>query len=111
MLAGRALAAFAQCRFKRDSVDLDATPDRDVVDGNARVLAQQIVGRLRHGDVANHRAQHVSRGRDGFARRQRGETLLDVVGQDLERADVELTRSLFDSLRIDVHRNHRSPKV
>ena len=52
MLARRALAAAADRLLQRDAVDLDAAADRDVVDRDAGVLAQQVVGALGDLDVA-----------------------------------------------------------
>jgi len=104
MLAGRALAALADRGLQRRAVavaELDAPPDRDVVDRDAGILAEQVVGRFGDGDVADHRAQNVLRRRRGLARGQRGEALLDVGRQDLQRPDVEFLGDVFDEARID----------
>ena len=42
----------------RPYLSLDAAADAHVVDRDAGVLAQQVVGGLGHRDVAHHRAQH-----------------------------------------------------
>ena len=50
MLSRGALAASADRLLQRDAVELDATADGDVVDGNAGILAQQVHD-LQHVDV------------------------------------------------------------
>src|SRR2546428_270323 len=106
MLARRALAAPADRRLERYAVsraELDATADGHVVDRNSGVLAEEIIGGLGHRDVPDHRAEHFFRRRAGLARSERIKPLLDVVGQDLERANIELLRGRLDGLRVDAH--------
>src|SRR6185369_840396 len=85
------------------AVDLDAAPDPHVVDRDAGVLAQQIVGVLGDRDVADHGAEHALRARVGLAPREGVEALLHVGRQPLERPDVELLRRLLDLVQIDFH--------
>jgi len=47
---------------------------------------------LRHRDVPDHGAKNLLRGDERFARGKALESVLDVVGQDLERPNVELFR-------------------
>jgi hypothetical protein len=104
MLAGRAFAPFANRRLQRRAVtvaELHAAPDGDVVDRDPGILAEQVVGRLGDGNVLYHRSEHVLRCRRGLARGKRGEALLDVGRQDLERADVEFLGDVLDEGWID----------
>ncbi len=105
MLARRALAAAPDRGLQRDSVDDDIAADRHVVDRQAGVLAQQVVGLFRHRDVANHHAQYRARRRVGLPSDQRVEAALDVRRQHLERADVEFLGGVFDATGIDAERH------
>src|SRR5712692_8368627 len=103
VLARRARAAAADRLLERDAVDFDAAADPHVVDRDAGVLAQEIVGLLGDRDVPDHGAEHALRAGVGLALGDRVETLLDVRRQDLERADVQLLRGLLDLAQIDLH--------
>src|SRR5690242_8422269 len=89
--------------LQRDAVDLDAAADPDVVDRDAGVLAEQVVGVLGDRDVADHRAEHALRAGVAFPRRERVEAPLHVGRQLLERPDVELLRRLLDLREVDFH--------
>src|SRR6185503_5280951 len=103
VLARRAGAAAPDGVLDPDPVDLDAASDPHVVDRDAGVLAEEVVGVLGDRDVADHGAEHALRARVGLAPRERVEALLHVGGQQLERADVELLRRLLDLVQIDFH--------
>ena len=70
MLAGRALAAAADRLLHGDAVELDVAADRDVVDRDAGVLAQQVVGALGDRDVLDHGAEDGAAGGVGLAPHQ-----------------------------------------
>ena len=97
----RALATPPDRSLERHAVDDHGAADGDVVDWNARVLAQQVVRLLRDGDVAYHDAENGLRRGVGLARDQRVEAALDIRRQHLQRADIQLFRSLFDTGGID----------
>src|SRR5439155_16810570 len=106
MLARRALATPTDRCLERHTVgraELDAAADGHVVDRDSGVLAEEIIGGLGNRDVLDHRAEHFFRRRAGLARGERCEPLLYVVGQDLERANIELFRRGLDGLRVDAH--------
>ncbi len=103
MLARRALAAAPDRALEVDPGDLDAAADGHVVDGDAGVLAEEVLGLLGDADVGDHRAEHALRGRIALRRGQAREALLHVRRQDLERAHVELARDLLDLCGIDLH--------
>ena len=54
----------------RHAVEFDVAPDDDVVDRNAGVLAQQVVGALGDRDVLDHGAEHGAARRVGLAPHQ-----------------------------------------
>src|SRR5438067_13761102 len=103
MLESRALAAAPDRLLEREAVDFDAAPDPDVVDRDAGVLAEQIVGVLGHRDVADHGAEHALGAGIALARGERIEALLHIGRQQLEGADVELFCRFLDLLQIDLH--------
>ena len=78
-------------------------PMRYVVDRDAGVLAQQVVGRLGHADVVHHRRQHALRGGRGLAAGQPREAVLDVGRQHLQRADVQRLGGFFDGGEVQFH--------
>ena len=67
MLARGALAAAADRLLHGDAVDLDVAADGDVVDRDAGVLAQQVVGALGDRDVLHHGGENGLPGRVGLA--------------------------------------------
>src|SRR5437764_9104577 len=103
MLARRALAAAADRFLELEAVDLDAAADPHVVDRDARVLAEQVVGVLGDRDVADHRAEHALRAGIGLAAREPLEALLDIRRQLFQRPDVERLRRLLDLVQINFH--------
>src|SRR5207253_9126509 len=103
MLESRALAAAPDRLLGREAVDFDAAPDPDVVDRDAGVLAEQVVGVLGHRDVADHGAEHALGAGVALVAREPIEALLDVRRQLLQRPDVELLRRLFHLLQLDLH--------
>ncbi len=103
MLVRRALAAAADRFLERHAVDLDAAADPDVVDRDAGVLAQKIVGGLGDRDVADHGAEHALRAGVALLLREAREALLDVRRQLLQRPDVELLCRLLDLSQFDLH--------
>src|SRR5438132_8069854 len=111
MLESRALAAAPDRLLEREAVDFDAAPDPDVVDRDAGVLAEQIVGVLGHRDVADHGAEHALSAGVALVAREPIEALLDVRRQLLQRPDVELLRGLFDVPKIDFHVKGTRPSL
>src|SRR5258708_1640463 len=103
MLVRRALAAAADRFLERHAVDFDAAADPDVVDRDAGVLAEKIVGVLGDRDVADHGAEHALRAGVALLLREALEALLDVRRQLLQRPDVELLRRLLDLSQLDFH--------
>src|SRR3981081_4628887 len=106
MLARRALATLAYRILECGAVavaELNAPADGYVVDRDARVLAKQVVGRLRNRDVPDHRAQNVLRRRRSLFLREHIEAVLDVGRQALQRPDVELLGDVLDGFRVDAH--------
>src|SRR5690606_9419368 len=103
VLARRALAAAPDRLLERPAVHLDAAPDAQVVDREAGVLAEEVVGLLGHGDVADHGAEHAPGARVRFSRLQPREPLLDVGRQPLQGPDIELLGGFLDDGRIDLH--------
>ena len=105
MLAGGAFATAPDRRLERDAVELDMASDRHVVDRDAGVLAEQIIGALGDRDVLDHGVEHGAADRIGFAPDQRFEAGLDVGRQELEGAHVERLAQLLDFARVDLHRH------
>ena len=103
MLLGRALAAAADRFFHCRAVELDVVADGDVVNGDAGVLAEQVLGALGDRDILHHGAEDGLAGGVGFLAQQPLEALLDVARQQLERADIERLAELFDFLDIELH--------
>ncbi len=103
MFLGGALAAAADRLFHARAVQLDVSADGDVVDRNAGVLTEQIVGAFGHRDIFDHGAEDGLASRVGFFHQQPLEALLDVVRQQLERADIERLGELLDFLEIELH--------
>src|SRR5882672_6810726 len=103
VLARRARTAAADRVLQSGAVHLDAAADAHVVDRDAGVLAQQVVGLLGDRDVVDHGAEHAPRERVALALLERVEALLDVRWKDLQRANVELLRRLLDLAQIDFH--------
>src|SRR5437588_7537955 len=103
MFARGALAAAADRFLQSHAVDLDAAADPDVVDRDAGVLAEQVVGGLGDRDVADHRAEHALRAGVGLVGNEPVKALLDVRRQLLQRPDVELLRRLLDLSQLDLH--------
>jgi acetyl-CoA acetyltransferase len=67
MLARRPFASFRDRLLELVAVDLDAAADGHVVDRNARVLAQQVVGVFGDLDVPDHGAEYRLAGGVGLA--------------------------------------------
>ena len=103
MLLGGALAAAADRFLHRRAVELDVAADGDVVDRNAGVLAEQVLGALGDRDVLDHGAEDGLAGGVGFLTQQPLEALLDIARQQLERADIERLAELLDFLDIELH--------
>ena len=74
-----------------------------VVDRDAGVLAEQVVGVLGHRMLGIIVPSTPLRGGVGLAAREALEAVLDVGRQDLQRADVELARGLLDLREVDLH--------
>src|SRR5688572_7172458 len=85
------------------AVYLHAAPDPDVVDRDAGVLAQQVVGVLGYGDVAHHGAKHSLGAGVGLGGDEPVEAVLDIRRELLQSADVQLLRGLLDLCKIDLH--------
>ena len=103
MLDGRTRAAANDRSFQVDAVDAHVAADGDVVDRHAGVLAREVVGAFGHRNVPDHRAEDRLCPRIGLRARKTIEPLLDILGQDLQRADVEILGRFLDELEIDVH--------
>src|SRR5665213_922346 len=103
MLLGGALAAAAMKEAIRRAVEFDMTADGDVVDRNAGVLAEQVLGALGNRNIFYHGAENGLAGGVGFFHQQPLEALLDVVRQQLERADIERFAELLDLFDIELH--------
>ena len=101
MLGGGAGAAAADRVLHRDAVEFDVAADGDVVDRDAGVLAEQVVVALGDGDVLDEGCEHEASGLVGLALHQHVEAGLDVVGQQLQRADIERLRQFLDFLGIE----------
>ena len=69
MLGGGARAAAADRLLHGDAVELDVAADGDVVDRDAGVLAQDVLGALGDRDVLDHGAEDGAAGRVGLAAR------------------------------------------
>src|SRR5262249_47693700 len=72
---------------------------------------EQVVGALGHRDVVPHGLQDGARGAVGLDGIKPVEAALDVVGQDLERADVEELRQLLDHVEFDAQRHRCIPHL
>ena len=103
MLGGGARAAAADSLLHRRAVELDVLADDDVVDGNAGVLAKDVLGALGDRDVLDHGAEDGAAGCVCFAADQPFETLLDVARQHFQSADIKRPRDLLDFLGIELH--------
>ena len=103
MLGGGARAAAADGFLHRHAVDLDVAADGDVVDRDAGVLAEDILGALGDRDVLDHGAEDGAAGRVGLAADEALETLLDVARQHFERADIKRPGDFLDFLGIELH--------
>src|SRR5262245_8058807 len=103
MLGRGAGAAAADCVLQRHPVEFDIAPDRDVVDGDAGILAKQISCALSDCDVFHHGAEDGAAGRVGLTRDEALETRLDVAWQQLERAHIERLADLLDFFGIELH--------
>ena len=79
MFGGGARAAAADRFLHRGAVELDVAADDDVVDRDAGVLAQQVLGALGDGDVLHHGAEDGLAGGVGLLHQQSLEALLDVA--------------------------------
>ena len=102
MLARGALDAAADRGLERHAVHVDVAADDDVVDRDAGVLAEQVVGALGHRDVLDHRREDRLGGAVALAGVEPLEALLDVVRQHLQRADIEELGRLLDRVRVDM---------
>src|SRR4030095_12884274 len=103
MLDGRAGAAANDRGFQIDAIDMHVAADGDVVDRHPGVLAREVVGAFGHRDVLDHGAEDGLCARIGLRARKTIEPLLDIQGQDLQRADVKILGRFLDELEIDVH--------
>jgi hypothetical protein len=103
IFAGRAFATLADRSLQRRTIDVDTAADGHVIDRDAGVLAQQIIGALGDRDVLDHRAKHRLGRSAGLARRERIEAALDIRRQFLQRANVELFCRCLDFFRCDSH--------
>ena len=106
MLARRALAAAPNGVLQLRARDLHAAADDDVVDRDAGVLAEEVLGVLRDADVGDHGAEHPLRGRVRLVRGEAREALLDVGREHLQRAHIEIARDFFHLFGIDLQRHH-----
>ena len=108
MLGGGARAAAADRFFHLGAVEFDMAADGDVVDRDAGVLAEQVLGALGDRDVLHHGAEDGLAGGVGLLHQQLLEALLDVAGQQFERADIERLGEFLDFLEIELHQ--RDPR-
>src|SRR3954453_15519310 len=96
MLARGALDATADRLFQSDAVDLHVAPDGDVVDRDAGVLAEQVARALGDPDVLHHGLEDGLRRGVVLVAIEAVEAALDLWRQDLQGADIELLRDIFD---------------
>ena len=83
MFFGGAFAAFGNRLLQLKAVDLNACTDHHVVNGNPRVLTQQIGVGLGHFDIADHGAQYRLAGGVGLAGIEPLEAFFDIRRQQL----------------------------
>ena len=103
MFARCSLAALPDSLLECMAVNIDPGANPDVVDRNASVLAEQIVGLLCHHDIFQHGGQDVLGGSVRFSRIQAAQAGLDVWRQLLERANIQLLGGLLDRHQIYLH--------
>jgi hypothetical protein len=103
MLARSALAASADGLLEGMSVDLDAAPDRHVVDRHAGVLAKQVVGFFRDTDVLAHGGKHAARRGGGFVFLQAFDAMLYIGRKNLQCPDIQFLGGFFHGGEINVH--------
>src|ERR1700754_4747130 len=103
IFVGGALAAGADRALQSGAVELDVAPDHDVVDRNAGVLAQDVLGSLGDGDVLDHGIEDAAPGRIGLGADQLLEPGLDVRRQDLQCLHVKRFADLFDFSQVELH--------
>ena len=107
MLDGRALGAFLERRVDPCRMQREVLADLAVVDRDARVLADEVLLVLGHGDVAEDRLQDALAGHRGLASRSIGERVAQVLRDVLQCPDVEMRRGVCDgSVEIGCERRH-----
>src|SRR6185437_15358739 len=111
VFARRPRAAATDRLLEGDAVEFDAAADGDIVDGNAGILAEQIVGALGDGDVLAHGGEDRLRRVVALGFGEPGEAELHVVGQDLEGADIEELCRLLDDAHVDVEGHRCMPHL
>ena len=107
MLDGRALGALLQRRIDTRRVQREVLADAAVVDGDARVLAHEVLLVFGDVDVAEDRLQDALPGHRGLATRGIGERVAQILRDVLERPDVEVRGGALDGgVEIGDQRRH-----
>ncbi len=103
MFPRRAFASPANGILQGDTVEGNAPPDGNIVDGDAGVLAEQIFGPLGDRDILDHHVEDHAACCVCFVARQPLKPGFDVRRQYLQRLNVERFRDLFDFLHVHLH--------
>ena len=104
MLDRRALGALPERRVDPRRVQREVLADPAVVDGDARVLADEVLLVLGDGHVAEDRLQDALAGDGRLAARGVGERVAQVLRDVLQRPDVEVRGGVRDG-RVEVGRH------
>ena len=103
IFTGRPGAATSDGLLEVDAFDLDAAADGDIVNGNAGVLAEQVIGLLGDSNVLDHGRQNGLAGTIRLGGVQALEPLLDVVREHLQRPDIKEFCGFLDGVQINLH--------
>src|SRR6266516_757293 len=107
VLGGRALGAGLQRLVDLGRVQREVLADAARVDGDPRVLADEVLPVIRDGHVLDDRLEHALAGRGRLAVFRLGERVAEVLRDVFQRPDVEVRRRVLDGLRqIDGHGAH-----
>jgi hypothetical protein len=98
VLDGRARSAVAQAFVDARRVQWEVLADAAGVDGDPRVLADEVVLAVRDLDVLVNRLEDALAGNGGFAPTGIGERVAQVLRDVLQRPDVEVRRRVLESV-------------
>jgi len=96
MLDGRARGTVAQALVDPCRVQREVLADTNVVDGNARVLTDEVLLAVGDVDVLVDRLEHASPGDRRLLLASSGERIAQVLRNVLERPHVEVGRRVLD---------------